>query len=150
MNILNGIIHGGMFLPSKNIGNRLPSNYRFKEGVYAIETFGSTGSNIAKESGKATLFRINPQNPMINNSNERLQNFNKKILSSFKTLPFCDRYVSEFDQEYDNYLDILTDNDILKSYPPLLVKKGEYTAQYEHTICLQEGRKVVCSQGEDY
>lgn len=149
-NILNGIIHGGMFLPPKNLGNRLPSNYRFKEGVYAIETFGSTGSNISNESGKATLFRINPDNPLIINSDEGLQNFNKKILSSFKTLPFCDRYVSEFDKNYDNYLTILTKNDIIKSYPPLLVKKGEYTAQYEHTIYLQEGKKVVCSQGEDY
>jgi len=78
------------------------------------------------------------------------ENFNKNILSSFRTLPFCDRYVSEFDKNYDDYLTILAKNDIIKSYPPLLVEKGEYTAQYEHTIYLQEGKKVVCSQGEDY
>lgn len=149
-NILNGIIHGGMFLPSKNLGDKLPSNYRFKEGVYAIETFGSTGSNIANEVGKSTLFRINPQNQLINDSDEKLINFNKKIISSFKTLPFCDRYVSEFDSNYNEYLNILSKNNIIKSYPPLLVKKGEYTAQYEHTIYLQEGKKVICSQGEDY
>jgi hypothetical protein len=35
-------------------------------------------------------------------------NFNKKILFSFRTLPFCDRYVSEFDK---NYLSILGKED---------------------------------------
>lgn len=149
-NILNGIIHGGMFLPPKDLGDKLPSDYRFKEGVYAIETFGSTGTNRMKETGKATLFRINPTNPYINSKFDGLNNFNKKLISNFKTLPFCDRYVSDFDSNYQQYLDMLTQNDVVKAYPPLCGKKGEYTAQYEHTIYLQDGKKVVCSQGEDY
>lgn len=149
-NILNGIIHGGIFLPPKDLGNRLPKDYRFKEGVYAIETFGSTKSNTTNEVGKATLFRVNPNGNPNNIKNEPVKNFYSKIYNSFKTLPFCDRYVSSFTNNYDEYLNILSKNNIIHSYPPLCVKKGEYTAQYEHTIYLQDGKKVVCSQGEDY
>ncbi len=150
-NILNGIIHGGMFLPAKDLGDKLPSNYRFKEGVYAIETFGSTGSHITKETGKSTLFRINPNNMTNKISNPKLNLFYSKIYSSFKTLPFCDRYVENFDSEYEKNLKFLADYNWIHSYPPLCVNKGEFTAQYEHTIMLQDGKKpIVFSQGEDY
>ena len=150
-NILNGIIHGGMFLPAKDLGSKLPSNYRFKEGVYAIETFGSTGSHITKENGKSTLFRINPNTMSNKISNPKLNTFYSKIYSSFKTLPFCDRYVETFDSEYEKNLKFLADHNWIHSYPPLCVNKGEYTAQYEHTIMLQDGKKpIVFSQGEDY
>ncbi len=150
-NILNGIIHGGIFLPSKDLGDKLPSNYRFKEGVFAIETFGSTGANKTNELGKSTLFRINPN--YLNNkiSNPKINSFYSKIYSSFKTLPFCDRYVESFDVDYQKNLEFLSDYKWIHSYPPLCVNKGEYTAQYEHTIMLVDGKKpIVFSQGEDY
>ena len=41
-------------------------------------------------------------------------------------------------------------NNILTAYPPLLVEEGEMTAQYEHTICLTENKKIIFSRGEDY
>lgn len=149
-NILNGIIHGGIFLPAKDLGTKLPDNYRFKEGIYAIETFGSTGSNSTTEIGKATLFRLNPTTNVNNIKLDGAKKFYNNINKHFKTLPFCDRYVSNFDTKYETYLDILTKNKLLYSYPPLCVKPNEYTAQYEHTIYLQDGKKVVCSQGDDY
>jgi methionyl aminopeptidase len=149
-NILNGIIHGGMFLPGKDLGNRLPYNYKFKEGVYAIETFGSTGANKTTEIGKSTLFRINPDYLNNNISDPKINSFYSKIYSSFKTLPFCDRYVESFDIDYKKNLEFLA-NKWIHCYPPLHVNKNEYTAQYEHTIMLIDGKKpVVFSQGDDY
>ena len=149
-NILNGIIHGGMFLPAKDLGDKLPVNYRFKEGVYAIETFGSTGLNKTFELGESTLFRINPDYVNINNINN-INSFYSKIYKSFNTLPFCDRYVESFDNGYKQQLQKLTNANLIHSYPPLHVNKGEYTAQYEHTIMLVDGKKpIVFSQGEDY
>lgn len=149
-NILNGIIHGGMFLPAKDLGNKLPANYKFKEGVYAIETFGSTGANKTTEIGKSTLFRINPNYLNNNISDPKINSFYSKIYSSFKTLPFCDRYVESFDVDYKKNLEFL-ENKWIHSYPPLYVNKNQYTAQYEHTIMLIDGKKpVVFSQGDDY
>ena len=70
-NIVNGIIHGGLFLPSVKLDS-YPDTLKFTEGLYAVETFGSTGSTYAEEKGDATLFRIEPdykteyiQNPNI-------------------------------------------------------------------------------------
>ena len=48
-NIIQGIIHGGMFLPAVDMRGYFSSNYKFTEGIYAVETFGSTGSNYAKK-----------------------------------------------------------------------------------------------------
>jgi len=149
-NILNGIIHGGTFLPPKDLGDKLPSDYRFKEGVYAIETFGSTGNGKVEEIGKATLFRINPIKPALHNKNKRLTEFNKQIINNFRTLPFCDRYIDKFDSNYQEYVNTLVQNKVLYEYPPLCDKKGTYTAQYEHSIYLQDGKKVILSGGEDY
>ena len=69
-----------MFLPAKDLGNKLPANYKFKEGVYAIETFGSTGANKTTEIGKSTLFRINP-NYLNNISDPKINSFYSKIYS---------------------------------------------------------------------
>lgn len=152
-NIIKGIIHGGMFLPTTNMKSTFPSTYRFKEGVYAIETFGSTGSNIATELGESTLYRINPNtlnsiNNLKLNSTKQLCN---KIYSSFKTLPFTDRYVDLFNiNNFKSHLNILTNNNLIHSYPPLCVGLKDYTAQYEHTVYIGENNKIIFSRGEDY
>ena len=80
----------------------------------------------------------------------KINSFYSKIYSSFKTLPFCDRYVESFDVDYKKNLEFL-ENKWIHSYPPLYVNKNEYTAQYEHTIMLLDGKKpIVFSQGDDY
>ena len=149
-NIKNGIIHGGIFLPGKDLGNRIPRNNRFQPGVYAIETFGSTGINVTHEQGKATLFRLNPTfNPNVLKM-DTVKKFYQKVKNNFSTLPFCDRYIELIDSKYNTYMDILNKNNAIYSYPPLLVYDTDYTAQYEHTIYLDETIKEICSQGEDY
>ena len=128
-NIVKGIIHGGTFLPC----TKSNSKERFKEGVYAVETFGSTGDNFAFTSGDPTLFRLNPTYT------------NNILYNSFSTLPFCTRYIELFNINVNN----LVNNNLVYSYPPLYVKNG-YTAQYEHTVYLDEYKKIVISKGEDY
>ena len=148
-NIVKGIIHGGIFLPPVPSSDK---NLRFKEGVYAIETFGSTGEDKVKETGESSLFRLNPNNQNLINvyKMETIKKFANKIRNNFKTLPFTNRYVKVFDvNRYKDYLKILTNNKILYSYPPLCIDKG-YTAQYEHTIYISENKKIVFSNGEDY
>ena len=141
-NILNGIIHGEIFLPTVNID--IDSNLKFKEGVYAIETFGSTGSNYAFQNSISTLYRLNP-NPNIINMDLNVLNFYNNINNRFKTLPFTNRYLQNKD-----YLDVLVNNNLIYSYPPLCIEKGSYTAQYEHTIYIDENKKIVFSRGNDY
>ncbi len=153
-NIVKGIIHGGMFLPSVNMKNTLPPNYRFKEGVYAVETFGSTGANRVDEIGDSTLYRINPTTKKLASSNLKLEstkNLYNKITENFQTLPFTDRYIELYNvNNYKTHLKLMSNNNLVHSYPPLCVGKGDYTAQYEHTVYIGDKNKIVFSRGEDY
>ncbi len=147
-NIKNGIIHGGMFLPCADIRNKMGENYRFTEGVYAIETFGSTGSNIVKEYGENTLYRINPDLKQIPSQNKQMY---KLIESNFKTLPFTDRYIEIFNiNNWKSQLNTLVKNKILYGYPPLTIENGAYAAQYEHTVYIGMDKTTVFSNGMDY
>lgn len=152
-NIIKGVIHGGTFLPAVDMRKTLPPNYRFKEGVYAIETFGSTGNNHVDEIGESTLYRINPSN-MYGSAQLKLDSTKKifnKIKSAFNTLPFTDRYVEPFNMtNWKTNLKILSNHNLLHSYPPLCVNYGAYTAQYEHTVYIGNNKKIVFSKGEDY
>jgi methionyl aminopeptidase len=148
-NIVNGIIHGGMFLPAVNMKNSMDESYKFKEGVYAIETFGSTGSNRTFEKGDSTLFRLNPEKQPFNLDPDII-NFYNSLNNQFKTLPFSDRYVQYYNSNYKNYLKTLTENNLILSYPPLYVSSNSFTAQYEHTIYIDEYKKIVFSKGDDY
>jgi methionyl aminopeptidase len=156
-NIVNGIIHGGMILPAVNMKGKIDENYKFKEGVYAIETFGSTGNNYAYEKGNSTLYRLNPKQEIVNLDQEVL-NFYNNIDRQFKTLPFTDRYVQYYNSNYKDYLKTLKHNNLILSYPPLCVEPSSiidtkvdvYTAQYEHTIYIDENKKIIFTNGDDY
>jgi methionyl aminopeptidase len=147
-NILKEIIHGGVFLPSVPTPNlQVP---RFAEGVYAIETFGSTDQNYTYETGESTIYRINPTAPIkpspTNLKMESTRKLYSKLRSTFKTLPFTNRFI----ECAKTHLEILTKNQYLYSYPPLCVKSGK-TAQYEHTIHISDkGTTTVFSQDVDY
>jgi methionyl aminopeptidase len=173
-NILKENIHGGVFLPS--VKNIISNNHRFEEGVYAIETFGSTGNNYAQsfnqplsqhdptghnnieEEIKDACSRINTlymlNNTYIDYYNNLIDN-NKllcdKIISNYKTIPFTDRYIETYNiNNYKNNIKYLCDNNIIKSYPPLFVDNNSYTAQYEHTVYINENKKIIFSQNIDY
>ncbi len=152
-NIVQGIIHGGMFLPAVNMKDRLPNNYRFKEGVYAVETFGTTGERSVQEIGESTLYRLNPN--MLHNTSGLKLDSSKKLLydinKNFKTLPFTDRYINDLKiSNYKTNLKILSNNNYIHSYPPLCGNQNDWTAQYEHTVYIGEDDKYVFSRGEDY
>lgn len=152
-NITQGIIHGGMFLPAVDLKGYMSPNYRFTEGVYAVETFGSTGINNVSEIGDCTLCRLNPLHDQILKSKltTECNQLLNQIQNKFKTLPFTDRYIEVFNiNNYKSHLKTLSDNNLIHSYPPLCVNKGAYTAQYEHTIYISDGKKIVFSQGDDY
>lgn len=142
-NILNGIIHGDTFLSAVKSN----TDSKFKEGVYAVETFGSTGSNYAYKNGESTLYRLNPTSENINLNQDTLEYYNN-IKDKFKTLPFTNRYVQT--TNYKKFLNTLVNDNLIYSYPPLCIEDGSYTAQYEHTIYIDEHRKINFSQSDDY
>lgn len=166
--ILHEIIHGNVRLPSvgKAVDNK---NERFKEGVYAIETFGARlpKQNVepvdhveVEERGDSTIFRLTPElskytarqlqthfrTPIFRI--QSVQNVFSQIGKRFRTLPFCERYLQPSDR---TPLSLLVKNGAVLSYPPLCCVPGSITAQFEHTVLLKDsGAVTVFSKGDDY
>jgi methionyl aminopeptidase len=163
-NILHEVIHGNMFLPGRASSVR-NSRERFVEGVYAIETFGTTDANMetdceAREKGEGNIYRLNPgfmrysaaqlavqfHSPIF--KIQSVQKVFSQIKTRFKTLPFAERYMRACDR---TPLALLVKHDVLYCYPPLCVEHG-VTAQFEHTIMLKDGGTpvTVFSRDDDY
>jgi methionyl aminopeptidase len=168
--IKHEIIHGDMRLPSVYYAVD-DKNERFKEGVYAIETFGtrhpkkrraSTSSNSLDpvyevvERGESTIFRLNPELAKYSAAELRnripifriqsVQKVFSQIRTRFRTLPFCERFMQPSDR---TPVSLLVKNGLLLSYPPLCTVPGSITAQFEHTVYVKDSTTVF-SRDDDY
>ncbi|KAK4104567.1 peptidase M24A, methionine aminopeptidase [Parathielavia hyrcaniae] len=141
-------IHGTKSVPIVKSND----NTKMEEGdVFAIETFGSTGEGKVREEGEVSHYAKRTDAPKVDlrlNSAKSLLNV---ITKNFGTLPWCRRYLDRLGQDkYLLGLNNLVANGIVESYPPLVDKKGSYTAQFEHTILIRPTVKEVISRGDDY
>ncbi|KAH6722351.1 methionine aminopeptidase 2-like protein [Leptodontidium sp. MPI-SDFR-AT-0119] len=141
-------IHGGKSVPIVKSTDQT----KMEEGeVFAIETFGSTGNGYVRDDLETSHYAKRadaPNVPLRVQSASKLLNV---INKNFGTLPFCRRYLDRLGQEkYLLGLNSLVSAGIVEAYPPLVDKKGSYTAQFEHTIVLRPNVKEVISRGEDY
>jgi methionyl aminopeptidase len=164
--IKHEIIHGNMRLPS--VQNAVDDkNERFKEGVYAIETFGarlrnkksvSTPTEVeVVERGDSTIYRLDPglakytvaelRNRIPIFRIQSVQRVFSQIRTRFRTLPFCERYMQPSDR---TPVSLLVKNGLLLSYPPLCTDPGSITAQFEHTVYVKDATTTVFSRDDDY
>ncbi|KAI6713114.1 hypothetical protein PZA11_003744 [Diplocarpon coronariae] len=141
-------IHGGKSVPIVKSTDQT----KMEEGeVFAIETFGSTGNGYVRDDLETSHYAKRadaPNVPLRIDSAKKLLNV---INKNFGTLPFCRRYLDRLGQDkYLLALNSLVSNNIVEAYPPLVDKKGSYTAQFEHTVVLRPNVKEVISRGDDY
>ncbi|CRK36551.1 hypothetical protein BN1723_015098 [Verticillium longisporum] len=140
-------IHGAKSVPIVKSNDTT----KMEEGdVFAVETFGSTGNGYVRDDMEVSHYakRGDSNVPLRLDSAKRLLNV---INKNFGTLPFCRRYLDRLGQEkYLLGLNNLVSAGIVEAYPPLVDKKGSYTAQFEHTILIRPTVKEVISRGEDY
>jgi methionyl aminopeptidase len=148
-NILPYSIHGTKSVPLV----RTDDTTKMEEGdVFAIETFGSTGVGRVVDQGEVSHYALRSDAPMgVDLRLSSAKSLLSTIKKNFGTLPFCRRYLDRIGQEkYLLGLNTLVKAGIVEDYPPLVEKKGAYTAQYEHTILLRPTVKEVISRGDDY
>ena len=151
-NILKNRIHGGVFLPGALISH-YPDNLKFQEGIYAVETFGSTKSDwVIERENENTIYMNKALTTSKLSKNKKLSSFYSTLLKKFNTIPYCDRYLDKLSDVklYKPKMASLIDKDVVNKYPPLHCIKGGMTAQYEHTICLKDGKKIIFSESTDY
>ncbi|KAI0012663.1 methionine aminopeptidase 2-like protein [Xylariaceae sp. FL0662B] len=125
---------------------------KMEEGdVFAIETFGSTGNGYVRDDGEISHYALRGDAPKVDLRLSSAKSLLNVIKKNFSTIPFCRRYLDRIGQEkYLLGLNNLVQSGIVEDYPPLVDKKGSYTAQFEHTILLRPTVKEVISRGEDY
>ncbi|KAK4121345.1 peptidase M24A, methionine aminopeptidase [Parathielavia appendiculata] len=125
---------------------------KMEEGdVFAIETFGSTGEGKVREEGEVSHYAKRSDAPKVDLRLSSAKSLLNVITRNFGTLPWCRRYLDRLGQDkYLLGLNNLVANGIVESYPPLVDKKGSYTAQFEHTILIRPTVKEVISRGNDY
>ncbi|KAJ1660625.1 Methionine aminopeptidase 2, partial [Coemansia sp. RSA 25] len=137
-NIGRYLIHSGKSVPI--VANR--DQTRMEEGeLYAIETFGTTGSGYVQEEGVCSHYaKTADGQPRLPSAKKLLHSITK----NFGTLPFCRRYLDRAGESH-YYLGLrhLVDAGIVTAYPPLCDVKGSYTAQSEHTFILRPTVKEV-------
>ncbi|KAK3996738.1 MetAP 2 [Cladorrhinum sp. PSN332] len=146
--ILPYSIHGTKSVPIVKSNDQT----KMEEGdVFAIETFGSTGNGYVHEEGECSHYALRSDAPKVDLRLSSAKNLLNVIKKNFGTLPWARRYLDRLGQEkYLLGLNNLVQNGIVEAYPPLVDKKGSYTAQYEHTILIRPTVKEVISRGDDY
>ncbi|KAI0596347.1 methionine aminopeptidase 2-like protein [Biscogniauxia sp. FL1348] len=146
--ILPYSIHGTKSVPIVKSGDTT----KMEEGdVFAIETFGSTGNGYVHDQGEISHYALRGDAPKVDLRLSSAKSLLSVIKKNFSTIPFCRRYLDRLGQEkYLLGLNNLVQSGIVEDYPPLVDKKGSYTAQFEHTILLRPTVKEVISRGDDY
>ncbi|KAF5026672.1 hypothetical protein F66182_1221 [Fusarium sp. NRRL 66182] len=148
-NIKHYQIHGGKSIPFVKNSDQT----KMEEGeIFAIETFGSTGTGILHDDIGIYGYRLEDDAPKkVNMPFASANRLHKVIREQFGTIPFCRRYLQRLGEDrYLAGLNCLVSNGILEAYEPLADIKGSYSAQFEHTILLRESTKEVISRGSDY
>ncbi|KAF3760611.1 putative methionyl aminopeptidase [Cryphonectria parasitica EP155] len=141
-------IHGDKSVPIVKSNDQT----KMEEGdVFAIETFGSTGNGYVRDQGEVSHYALMADPPKVDLRLSSAKSLLSTIKKNFGTLPWCRRYLDRIGcEKYLLGLNNLVNNGIVQDYPPLVDKKGSYTAQFEHTILLRPTCKEVISRGDDF
>ncbi|MHC1636929.1 MAG: type II methionyl aminopeptidase [Candidatus Nezhaarchaeales archaeon] len=129
----------------KNIPN-VPIESRFSvevHEVYAIEPFATNGAGLVVDSPEIYIFRYMSPKKAKKDEKEIL----RAIWNRFKSLPFCDRWVSDIiPSETLTKLLELSFKGSLYGYHVLIEKGRGFVAQAEHTVIIHEdGVEVTTS-----
>ena len=94
--ILPYCIHGTKSIPSIATGDIT----KMEEGdVFAIETFGTTGTGRVDDQGEVSHYSLRRDAPKVDLHLSSARNLLKVIKKNFGTIPFCRRYLDRIGQE---------------------------------------------------
>ncbi len=138
-------LHAGMTIPNFDNGNEL----QLGEGAYAIEPFVTTahGAGSVYEGKGSGIYALIKDAPVRDSLARQLLTF---IKHKYKTLPFCERWLThEFGPRATYALHLLEKNRLLYHYPLLIEKSKQPVAQTEHTIILSKNRKIITTKSKE-
>lgn len=138
-------LHAGQTIPNVH---SLMTRQRLNVGdIYAVEPFttlpSAAGEIVNGELGHIHLFLR--KRPVRKDLEKQMMNY---ILSSFKSLPFAERWVlSEFPgDDGSKAFDTLLRSKSVYSYPTLVEKSKGFVGQAEHTVLIKENGCQVLTE----
>jgi len=135
------MIHVGKSLP--NISHSSINKIRVGE-VYAVEPFVTLkdAAGRVENSPETYIFRFVKHKSLKQSETKRLLKF---IETSFKTLPFAERWLKEygFSQQYKYAFSGLLSSRCLMAYPVFIEASRKYVAQAEHTVYIEKDEAIV-------
>jgi len=157
-------IHAGKAVP--NIAIKYP--LRMEEGeFYAIEPFITTGNGLSILREPNSHYMLSKNHDIINNLTISENDLYQKIKKTYSTLPFCQRWISEFNniqpiqgelvsevvearERLPYELENLAKKTILNTYPPIYDIDNSYVSQFEHTIYIKSNGIINLTQNDFY
>jgi methionyl aminopeptidase len=137
------ILHGGKNIP--NVYGEYP--WIMEEGeIYAIEPFATDGIGSVTEMQQAYIYSL----AKVHSGRTRLEKeLLRYIYDNFKTLPFCERWLKNFNVKQENIREIiyrLVENGALHIYPVLREVKNGIVTQFETTVIVSKEGPIITTE----
>jgi len=143
-------IHAGKSVPiCKNCGDQT----KMEEGdVFAIETFGTTGTGLVHDDLETSHYMKAPEMPATGiRGGPKARELLTFLDKHYSTMAFARRWLDQAPYpRYQIALKNLVECGAVNPYPPLCDVHNSYVAQFEHTVALKPTGKEVFSRGDDY
>ncbi|MCX8199182.1 MAG: type II methionyl aminopeptidase [Sulfolobales archaeon] len=129
------MIHSGVSIPNYN---DYRARYKLVDGVYAIEPFATNGEGLVKDTPTVAIYSLR-------GAPKARDELMKKLWETYRTLPFCLRWLSKTFESIDlaqRTLRELMTHGRIHAYPVLVEASRGLVSQYEHTVLIN-GREVI-------
>lgn len=130
-------LHAGLTIPNVDDGNMNP----IRDGmVLAVEPFVTNGEGYVKAGKPGNIYRVIRERPI---KDEDLKEFYARLVSEFNTLPFCDRWCTQFDKKAGMKINKLVRHGLVSSYATLIEVKRGCVTQSEHTVLIKGNKAEI-------
>lgn len=130
-------LHAGLTIPNVDDGNMNP----IRDGmILAVEPFVTNGEGFVKGGKPGNIYRVIRERPI---KDEELKEFYNRLVSDFNTLPFCDRWCTQFDSKAGLKINKLVRHGLVSSYATLLETKRGCVTQSEHTVLIKGSKAEI-------
>lgn len=124
-------IHSGNSIPNYDNGN----SAELKEGqIIAIEPFATNGEGLVKSGEPGGVYSLLEKKPIRDSQARKILQYIEK---TYKTLPFCSRYITEkFGKSALLKLNLLEKQGCIKQYAQLVERSGGIVSHAEKTLLI--------------
>jgi|SRR3989344_6542612 len=120
-------LHAGLTIPNYN--NK--SDAELGKGVYAIEPFATSGQGLVYDGKESGIYKIEKLGSVRDATARKILKFAEE---EYKTLPFCERWITKKFPNSRFALSLLVKEGILHEYSTLVEKSHKPVSQAEATI----------------